>query len=138
MSHLSLRHWRLGWTFLTLFVATGLGLEALHGLKLGFYLDPDQALRRELWTLAHAHGALVALVHLGFATWLERRGEWRGASLVSVLLGLAVVLVPLGFFLGGLTPGPTDPGVGIWLVPLGGAALLLACGLVAARAIRPR
>lgn len=125
----------MGWTALTVFVAAGLVLEALHGLKLAGYLDPANALRREMWTLAHAHGALIAIVNLVFAAFVARQ-VWTGAELVSRLLLVAIVFVPLGFFLGGANPIATDPGVGIWLVPPGGLALLIACSLLAARAIR--
>ena len=63
-----------------------------------------------------------------FASYLSRRGEtWRAAPLTATLLIAALILLPLGFFLGGLTPTSTDPGVGIWLVPLGGLSLLSAC-----------
>lgn len=134
MHRLPILHHRLGWTALTLFVAGGLVLEALHGLKIGGYLDPAQATRRELWTLAHAHGALIAVVNLVFASFVAQQAQWKNAELASRLLLVALVLVPLGFFLGGALPGATDPGVGIWLVPPGGLALLAACALVARRA----
>lgn len=134
MPALALRHRRLGWLALTLFVGGGLVLEALHGLKLGGYLDPEHALRREMWTLAHAHGALVAVVNLVFAAQIERARAFGGAPLVSRLLLVALVLVPLGFFLGGAVPGATDPGLGVWLVPPGGLALLVACAWLARRA----
>lgn len=134
MPHLSTRHLRSGWTALAFFVAGGLVLEALHGLKIGGYLDPAQATRRELWTLAHAHGTLIAVVNLVFAGFVASRGAWKSAELASRLLLAALVLVPLGFFLGGAMPGATDPGVGIWLVPPGGFALLVGCTLAARRA----
>ena len=60
-------HLRLGWLWLAIFVAAGLGLEALHGMKVGAYLDLSQAPRRHMWTLGHAHGSLIGLVHLGLA-----------------------------------------------------------------------
>lgn len=136
MPHLPTLHQRLGWTALTLFVAGGLVLEALHGLKIAGYLDPAHATRRELWTLAHAHGALIALVNLLFAAFATQHKAWQGAELASRLLLAALVLIPLGFFLGGAMPGATDPGIGIWLVPPGGLALLVGCALIARRAWR--
>lgn len=132
----SVLHWRIGWSALTVFVLGGLVLEALHGLKIAGYLDPENATRRELWTLAHAHGTLIAVVNLVFAAFVGQRGEWSGSEIASRSFVAALVLVSLGFFLGGAMPGPTDPGVGIWLVPPGGFALLVACVLVARRALR--
>ena len=138
MERLANRHYRLGWSALALFVLVGLLLEGLHGWKAGFYLDADAAVRREMWTLAHAHGAGIALVQLVFAAWLERRASFRLAALASELLRLALVLVPLGFFLGGLVPGRTDPGAGVWLVPIGAACLFVATAMIAREALAAR
>ena len=57
------RHLRVGWGALALFAASGLVLEAFHGLKLGFYLDLANETRRLMFTLGHAHGTLLALVN---------------------------------------------------------------------------
>ena len=54
-----------GWALLALFLPLGLTLEALHALKLPVYLD--SAMRREMWTLAHAHGNLLGILCLVFA-----------------------------------------------------------------------
>lgn len=139
MQRLSTLHQRAGWALLTLFVGVGLLLDAFHAFKVGLYLDPGQQVRRQFWTLAHAHGTLVALVHLAYSTRLHRlTAPWRRAPVVSVLLFVAAALLPGGFFLGGLTPAESDPGVGIWLVPFGGVGLLAACGITAAHALRTR
>ncbi|MEL6547141.1 MAG: hypothetical protein AAFQ82_21120, partial [Myxococcota bacterium] len=111
---------------LTLFVALGLVLDGLLAFKAGAYLDPEHEIRRELWTLAHAHGTVLSLVHLAFAASVERF-PFRAAPFASVALFSSVILMPLGFFLGGAFPYEGDPGVGIWLVPLGGISLLLGC-----------
>lgn len=50
------RHLRFGWWSLLFFLTFGLGLETLHGLKVGWYLDVENETRRLMWTLAHAHG----------------------------------------------------------------------------------
>ena len=63
----ALRHFRFGWWSLLLFAAFGLALEALHGLKVGSYLSVSSVARRLMWTLAHAHGTLLSVVHLVFA-----------------------------------------------------------------------
>jgi len=46
----------LGWAGLALYIGLGIGLEALHALKVGFYLDPSNSARRLMWTLSHVHG----------------------------------------------------------------------------------
>ena len=79
-----------------------------------------------MWTLAHAHGTLVALVNIAYGLALrgrESESAWsRRAS--PCLLGAAIVL-PGGFFLGGVTVHGGDPGPGALVVPLG-AVLLIA------------
>lgn len=123
------RHLRHGWLALLVFLAAGLALESLHGLKVAAYLDLDHAVRRHMWTLAHAHGALLGLVHLGLAATLrfnKNLSTCSKAHVASISLDIATVLLPLGFFLGGLHHYAGDPGLGVLLVPLGGALLLLA------------
>jgi hypothetical protein len=122
------RHHCVGWCVLLLFLSLGAFLEFLHGFKLGFYLDPAHRLRRELWTLAHAHGTLLALVQIGFAATLTQFGRWTAGrlKLVSFFMLDATVLIPLGFFLGGLWPSEGDPWVGILLVPPGALLLFIA------------
>jgi hypothetical protein len=125
------RHLRIGWWSLAVFLSLGIGLEALHGFKLGWYLDVSNATRRLLLTLAHVHGTLLALVHLAFASTLTLRAPvpLPRAPLASACLIGAGIALPTGFLLGGLWPWGGDPGLGIVLVPVG-AALLLA-GVVA-------
>lgn len=126
-------HLRLGWLWLAVFVAAGLVLEALHGMKVGAYLDLSQAPRRHMWTLAHAHGSLIGLVHLGLAATLHARPELdaRAVRLGSRCLIAAGVLLPLGFALGGVWTFAGDPGLGVLLVPPGGVLLLLAAVVMA-------
>ena len=47
----------------------------------------------------------------------------RHRGLVSPLLIAASVLLPGGFFLGGCFIYESDPGLGIWLVPVGALCL---------------
>ena len=61
---LSNRHLSFGWWSLLGWLALGLGLEALHGFKTGWYLDVGNETRRLMFTLAHAHGTLLALINL--------------------------------------------------------------------------
>ena len=105
----------------------GIVLEGLHGFKAGFYLDVDNEVRRLTWTLAHAHGALLGLVHVAWAATMhvaQPRG-WAPV-LASRSLVIASVLLPLGFFLGGIGIAGGDPGIGIVLVPVGALALFVA------------
>ena len=126
------RHYFVGWTALLLFLVLGALLEAMHGFKVGFYLDPDAKLRRELWRLAHAHGTLLAVVQLAFAAGLMHFGHWTVGrlKLVSFFLVDAAILIPLGFFLGGLFATETDPWVGVYLVPLGATLLIVAVVII--------
>ena len=98
------RHLRFGWWTLLLFLTLGLVLETLHGFKVGAYLNVSNETRRLMWTLAHAHGTLLGLVNLAFAFTLSRLAEWtaRPRGVASVCLRSATVLLPGGFFLGGL------------------------------------
>ena len=121
-------HLRLGWIGLALFMGCGLLLEGLLGLKAAWYVDSHNTLRRELWTLAHAHGTLLSLVQLAYAFTLSKTSP---PALAGTLLTIGWILLPAGFFLGGLTPHHGDPGLGIWLVPAGGVALIAAAVLTA-------
>jgi hypothetical protein len=127
------RHVRFGWWMLLIFLSLGLALEFLHAFKVSYYLKVSNETRRLMWTLAHAHGTLLALVNLGFAFTLRLLPEWparqRGAA--SVCLRGATVLMPAGFFLGGVVVYAGDPGLGIILVPVGGFLLLVAVFLTA-------
>jgi hypothetical protein len=122
------RHVRVGWLALVVFLTLGIALEALHGFKVDWYLAVANETRRFLFTLAHAHGTLLGLVHLGYAFTLRELDleSASGSRLDSKLLDAATVLLPGGFLLGGIKVYGGDPGVGILLVPLGALALLLA------------
>ncbi len=123
------RHLRLGFWALALFLTLGATLEALHGFKVGFYLDVSNETRRLMWTLAHAHGALLGLINVVVGIALRAVPELAGdgrTGLASVMLAAATVLLPAGFFAGGLAFYSGDPGIGIALVPPGAACLLIA------------
>jgi hypothetical protein len=130
---LALRHHLIGWWALFVFVTLGFGLEILHGIKADFYLDPPHRLRRLLWTLAHAHGTLLGVVHIGFAIGLMRFGRWteRSLKLASFFLTDALLLLPTGFFLGGIGHTEVDPSSGVLLVPVGALFMMAAVGMIA-------
>lgn len=126
------RHLAFGWWSLAIFTALGLILEAAHGLKLGWYLDVTNATRRLSFTLAHAHGTLLGLVHIAFALSLGRlKMSAIGLARTSFALRAATILLPLGFFLGGLAFYAGDPGFAIALVPPSGLLLVIVVVVVA-------
>jgi hypothetical protein len=126
------RHLRFGWWSLFAFTALGLGLEVLHGLKVDVYLNVASETRRFMWTLAHAHGTLLAIVHVvyGLAVRLALAPS-RHQRLVSASLTAASFLLPGGFFLGGIAFYSGDPGLGGVLIPIGATLLLVAILLLA-------
>ncbi|MCZ6684017.1 MAG: hypothetical protein O7B26_12625 [Planctomycetota bacterium] len=138
---LARRHLCFGWWGLLAFLTLGGMLEVLHGFKIRFYLDTSNETRRLMWTLAHAHGTLLALVNVVFGITLTHTPDWSpGArNLASRLLLAASLMLPAGFLLGGVFIHGGDPGLGILLVPLG-AILLFPAILLTARAVtaRPR
>jgi len=103
-----------------------------------WYLDVGSETRRLIWTLAHAHGTLLSLVNLGFASAVLRIQDWnpRRREAASACLVGATILMPVGFFLGGVKIYGGDPGLGSLLVPPGGMLLLFSL-LMTALAIRP-
>ena len=124
------RHLIVGWLMVLVFVALGLVLELLHGFKVRWYVDLNNATRRLMWTLAHAHGVLIGLMHVAFAATTYLRPQARASrALASVCLLIAGILLPGGFFLGGLVIHQGDPGIGVFLTPAGGVLLLLSVGL---------
>ena len=98
-----------------------------------WYLDMANTTRRMMWTLAHAHGVLLALVHMAFSVTVAALDGWNGRArrIASACLLGAGIALPAGFFLGGLVIHEGDPGVGTALVPLGAAMLCVAVALTA-------
>ena len=127
------RHMRFGWWSLLCFLTLGFALELLHGFKVGLYLDTSNDTRRLMWTLAHAHGTLLGLVHILFAISLRVFPTTASSSLktVSWCLAGASTLLPGGFFAGGVLFYDGDPGLGILLVPIGATCLAVAVFLIA-------
>ncbi|PRQ07431.1 hypothetical protein [Enhygromyxa salina] len=122
------RHLRASIALVALFLASGLWLEAMYGLRAEGWIDDP--LRREFLRLGHAHGGLLGLVNIALAWALERLAtpaSWARKIRWAALLGAA--LVGAGFMLGGLLHGPTDPGPPVLAVPAG--AMLLLSSLVA-------
>jgi len=136
-SALARRHRLFGWTLLLAYLCFGYALEALEGLKTeAFVLD---AIRREFWSLAHFHGALLGLLNVVYSAHAEppalSDADARRAS-ASLVAGSA--LLPLGFSLGGLVHHEGEPGAGIFLVPIGALFVIAAVGAQCAAAWRSR
>lgn len=127
------RHLLFGWASLFVFLSMGLVLELLHGMKLGWYLDVTHEARRLMLTLSHAHGSLIALVHLLFAGTLHLQRPEAGQAWMRRASGALIgstCLLPGGFFLGGFFIHGGDPGIGIFLAPVGGLLFAAAIGFL--------
>jgi hypothetical protein len=127
----STRHLRQGWWALFIFLTLGLGLETLHGFKIGWYLDADADIRRLMFTLSHAHGTLLALVNIAVGLTLRCVEGFDLQKNVSGSLIWGSMVLPIGFLLGGLFIHDGDPGLGVFLVPIGGFMLLYGVGCAA-------
>ena len=111
-----------GWIGLALWIVFGILIEGLIGFRSPALLD--DLIRKEMFRLAHAHGTLLNVVLIIAAICVR-------LELISIqpiaALGLrgAAFLLPLGFLLGGLWHFKDDPGIGIFLVPIGAVLLLV-------------
>ena len=121
------RNLRFGWWSLLVYLSLGLTLETLHGFKIGWYLDVGNEIRRLMFTLGHAHGTALALVSIAAGLTARNVKGFELRPSVSFALIWAAILLPGGFFLGGIVTYGGDPGLGVWLVPVG--ALLLFYGV---------
>jgi hypothetical protein len=127
---LARRHLVVGWCALAFFASLGLALEALLAFKAGGYVDVGNDTRREMWRLAHAHGTAVAVLNVVYGLTVKNVPA-VGDALASACLLLALLLIPLGFFGGGVSIHGGDPGVLVFLVPPGGLALVYGLARVA-------
>lgn len=126
---------RLGWAMIAVFLLGGVVLESFHLVKLSLYVDAR--LRRELWTLAHAHGTLLGVINVIFALTASRyMNDETRRTRAAALLRLGTPLVPLGFFLGGIGAAEGDPSIFIVLVPVGALLAAAAVGMLALDLVR--
>ena len=134
------RHLRFGWISLLVFLTLGVFLEAMHGFKVGWYLNAGEETRRLLLTLAHAHGVLLALVNVAFAATLASMPglDPRAVRIASPCLAASGILLPAGFLLGGLVTYGGDPGLGVFLIPPAALLLFVGVAVVAFAALRAR
>ncbi len=118
---------------LLIFVLIGVFLEGLHAFKVSWYLDVGNDARRLMFRLAHAHGTLLSILNIAFALSLEHLpglSESRGLN-ASKSMKISSVLLPGGFFLGGFFIYDGDPGLGVFVVPLGAIALIYCVAIMA-------
>ncbi|TPV93578.1 MAG: hypothetical protein B7733_19765 [Myxococcales bacterium FL481] len=122
-------HLRASLAAMAVFLAMGLWLEAMFGLRAQGWIDVP--FRREFLRLGHAHGAILGLANVALAFSLQRLGtpcRWARRARAAGLFGAG--LVGLGFCAGGLWPAPAGPGNWVYAVPVGAistlAALLIA------------
>jgi len=125
------RNLRFGWWSLLVFLSLGGALETLHGFKIGWYLDVGNEMRRLMFTLAHAHGTLLALVNIAAGLTARSVPRFDLRPSISSILIWAAVLLPAGFFLGGVATYGGDPGLGVWLVPVGAILLFYSVARIA-------
>ena len=125
------RNLRFGWWSLLIFLSLGALLETLQGFKIGWYLDVGNETRRLMFTLAHAHGTLLAVVNIAAGLTARIVDRFILRSSVSLALIWAAILLPVGFFLGGIVIYDGDPGLGVWLVPIGAALLFYSIARIA-------
>jgi hypothetical protein len=112
---------RQGWISMALWIAFGILIEGFSAFRSPAYLD--DAVRREMFRLAHAHGTLLNLVLLGAAI-CAHLNLIRLGPMTSLGLRSAVLLLPAGFLFAGLWHFKDEPGPAILLVPVGALLLL--------------
>ena len=123
-------HRIFGWTSLFIWLVFGTTLEMLHGFKVSAYLLSD--IRQEFWSLAHFHGVAFGIVSLIYVRWAAApelsasQQKWASRLLIA-----GSILMPLGFFLGGLVHFEGDPGIGVFLAPPGALLILIVAGIQA-------
>jgi len=130
------RHLRAGWWGLAVFVLLGAVLELMHAIKSPVFVDAGRETTRLLLRLAHAHGTLLALVNIAYALTVRAHPSASSRTTSAALLA-ALVLLPAGFFLGGVYAHAGDPGLGVILVPVGALAIVIGAALVARASGRP-
>src|SRR6185369_15953865 len=86
---------------------------------------------RLMFTLAHAHGTLLALVNIAAGLTARALKQFEFAPSASKSLLASSILLPFGFLFGGLVIHSGDPGLGILLVPVGAVFLLYGVGRMA-------
>lgn len=114
---------RQAWFGLAFWMSLGLLLEGLIAFRSPAYLqDP---IRREMFRLAHAHGTLFSVLLIITQLWLSHAKQ-SVPAMAELPLRVGTVLMPVGFALGGIWHSATDPGIGVFLAPVGGVLVIFA------------
>lgn len=116
-------------------MAFGLLFEGLIGYRSPAYLNDP--IRRELFRLAHAHGAILSLLLLIADQYLTSRGI-AIPRLAMLSLRIGAVIMPFGFLLGGIWHTETDPHFSIILSPIGGVMLIFGIVAIAFASLQKR
>lgn len=119
---------RQAWLSLVVWIGFGILLEGFNAFRSAAVLDDH--VRREMFRLAHAHGTLLNLLCL-VAALSARLDLIRLPAHMSFTLRVAVLLLPLGFLLGGIWHYKDEPGTAILLVPIGAVLLLVVAVYIA-------
>jgi hypothetical protein len=119
---------RQAWISLALWIAFGILLEGFRAFRSSVYLD--DAVRRDMFRLAHSHGTLLNFLLLAAAL-CARLELIRLGARTALGLSAAVVLLPAGFLLGGMWHFKDEPGLAILLVPVGAVLLLVTSTYIA-------
>jgi len=123
------------WFGLLFWMSMGLLFEGLIGYRSPAYLQ--DALRRELFRLAHAHGALLSILLLVMNLYLLKQLISPPKIAVRALQA-GVVLMPFGFLLGGVWHYESDPNFLIFLSPLGGLLIIFGIAAIALSNLKKR
>ena len=110
-----------GWLGLAFWMSFGLLFETLMAYRAPSYLEDGE--RRELFRLAHAHGSAFGFLLVAASLWVNAR-RVKLARLSWRALRAGTVLMPFGFLFAGVWHPEGDPGLAIWLVPIGAIALV--------------
>ena len=138
----ALPSFRFGWWMLLLFITLGIVLEGFHGFKVAIYVDVDYQIRRSMWRWAHAWGTLLSVLNVLFAAvWTRYGDQMPSPARLARWLMVASVLIPAGFFGGGLFADELEMGWSAALVPAGVlcltvSILMIAVGFSRRRAVK--
>jgi hypothetical protein len=110
------------WLSIAVWMSFGLLLEGMIGYRIPAYLNDE--IRRELFRLAHTHGALLNVILLLAGLGINA-GLVAPSKIALLILRVGVIAMPLGFLLGGVWHTESEPGLGVWLAPLGGLMVIL-------------
>ena len=105
------RHLQLGWWLILGFLTLSIGLEWLNAAKVPWYINEAVESRRQLWTLAHAHGVLLGLLHVAFAATMDSHPDkMLRAPEVMMRVGLSRTTI-WRHIRAGIFPAPIEIGV---------------------------